>query len=105
MPEYPIKLGKSGPCEPCMAEKSPSMYYPSIHLEGDKELDFPSEGTMKIRFKKVASTESERGGDKHYSCTLDVTEILDTKADKSAKEEKSTGEILDDYVKGEKDES
>lgn len=57
-------------------------HYPSFHYEGDESLDLPHEGTMTIRFKKTASSVSERNDKKHYSCTVEVLAIEDVEGEK-----------------------
>lgn len=57
-------------------------HYPSFHYEGSESLELPHEGTMTVRFKKTASSVSERDGKKHYSCTVEVRSIEDVEADK-----------------------
>lgn len=51
--------------------------YPSFHYSGDAELELPDSGVMTIRFKKSGSSEStDSRGKEHYSCTIDVHEIV-----------------------------
>lgn len=102
MANYPIDLGKSGPCygmEPM--KMSEEKYYPSLHLEGDSEIDLPSEGTMTIKFRKTHETESKnRDGKEHYSCSFEILSIEDVTPSKSEDDEdESTEDVLDGYVK------
>lgn len=55
--------------------------YPTFTYEGDEEMELPKEGKMTVHFCKVASSESERNGKKHYSCTVEVKHILDVDAE------------------------
>jgi len=74
-----IKLGeKGGPELPSTSET----YYPSLHINGKKELDIPKEGLMTVRYKKVSSSESEneKSGPR-YSCTIEVHEIVSAESD------------------------
>lgn len=52
-------------------------HYPTFTYEGDEKMELPEEGKMTVHYCKVASTESERNGKKHYSCTVEVKHILD----------------------------
>ena len=103
--KYPIDLGRSGgPC--CVSSPSEEKYYPSFTIDGDENLGLPKEGTMTIKFKKTGeSMNTGRDGKTHYSCHIDILEILDTEGAKAKDEEKSTGDVLDEYIKekGKKD--
>lgn len=91
-----IDMGKSSEC--CgPVNPSNEVYYPSFHYEGKEELDIPKQGTMTIRFRKANSSESEdREGNEHYSCTVDVLEILSVDGAESKKSSaKETEDALD----------
>lgn len=108
MPKYPIKLGrKMGAC-PSVSEpaKKGEKYYPSLYLDWEEKYDLPDSGTMTIKFRKTSETNTARPGEKEkQSVSLDILEILDTKAGKSKEdsedetEEESGGEVLDRYRK------
>jgi hypothetical protein len=76
MPKVNIDLGRD------MEESMPtsisrdSVMYPTFHIETKKDIDFPHEGEMTIKFKKTGSSMSERDGDKHYSCAIEVRKIV-----------------------------
>jgi len=72
-----IDLGKVGSdCGPVEVNRS-EPYYPAFHYEGTESLEIPKSGTMTIRFRKAGSSESEDGrGKEHYSCTVEVLEIV-----------------------------
>lgn len=77
----PIDLGMSyEESMPVSPKEDRKKHYPTFTYEGDEEMELPEEGKMTIHFCKVASTESERNGKKHYSCTVEVKHILDVDA-------------------------
>lgn len=72
-----IELG-SKPAEITEApspRKEPAVYYPSLHISGPEDMDFPDEGTATIRFKKGDSGTRKRGDKKEYYCDLEVIAI------------------------------
>lgn len=76
-----IDLGrKSESLEPCCApETKNDVHYPTLWVSGDaaKDLkDIPEEGVMKIRYKRVGLSVSERDGKKDCSVDLEVREVL-----------------------------
>lgn len=83
-------------------------YYPSFHYTGEEKLDIPHEGVMTIRYKKTSSSMSEGKGGKHYSCTVEVQEIISVEgkkgADAPSKRDRTAEESLDRLMK-EKSES
>jgi len=81
-------------------------YYPTLHIETDEKIDFPHAGTITLHYKKTSSSMNEREGKKHYSCTLEMQEILDMEGDKeedtrttSRKTEDALDKIADEYGK------
>lgn len=72
--------------------------YPSFHVESDEKIDFPHEGEMTIKFKKISSEMREgKNGDK-YSCTIEVRKIVSMygeKDDAPSKRDRSAEEALD----------
>lgn len=74
-------------------------YYPSFHYTGEEKLDLPHEGEMTIRYKKTSSSMSEGKGGKHYSCTIEVQEIVSVEGKKVAeapsKRDRTSEESLD----------
>lgn len=69
------EIGIGAMTAPAMPEP-PKKYYPTIHVSGKENHDFPSEGTMEVTFKKVreeVSTDEE--GNTRYSCTLEIQSI------------------------------
>lgn len=80
MPKLNLKLGEEMDDRLVSAPISPSdkIYYPSFRVQADEKPELPHEGTMTIRFKKVASEMREDDdGDAHYSCTIEVHEVID----------------------------
>ena len=81
----------------CLSSMKDNTYYPSFHYSGDQELALPDEGTMTIRFKRTGmSTNTDRDGEEHYSCSVDVVEIISVGASKGAK--KSAGKETEDAL-------
>ena len=93
-----IKLGEkiSAPVSVSEGPKD-SMYYPELHVTKDEPIHFPKEGTMVIRYKKVAL--SERDG--KYSCTFEVHELVSVDGDEPeapSKRDKSGEDALDELA-------
>lgn len=111
---YPIDLGRtmgeSSPASPSKRDKK-KKFYPSFYVEWDKKYDLPDSGTMTVKFQKTSETTSKRPGDKeHQSVTLDILEIIDTKAGKVSDgekelEEESGSDALDRMKKDSESES
>jgi hypothetical protein len=93
-----IELGEKGPETVAMSDSPKGrVYYPELHITEDEPLDLPKEGTMVIRYKKVAT--SERDG--KYSCTVEVHELISATGDEPeapSKRDKSGEEALDDLA-------
>lgn len=74
------------------------MHYPELSVTKDEPIQLPKEGTMVVRYKKVAS--SERDG--KYSCTFEISEIVSVDGEKEvnapSKRDKSGEEALDDLA-------
>lgn len=64
------------PAEPPSKSDEPKKYYPSFHYSGDKPLRIPTEGEMVVRYKKVSSEHRTSDDKDHYSCTIEVREIV-----------------------------
>lgn len=77
-----INLAEESPSSPCVCDSKDHTYYPSLHVSGKKELDIPKEGVMTIRYKKTHSSVSESDRtEPHYSCTIEVHEIVSAESD------------------------
>jgi hypothetical protein len=85
-----IDLGRKSGCSGCpepVSEDKDHVYYPSVYIDGGKELaDIPDEGTMLVRYKKTRTTTEEPAeGKKRTSVSLDLLEILETTEENSQK--------------------
>jgi hypothetical protein len=91
-----------GPCccdAPVRSEKQ--LYYPSFYVNGDRKLDVPDEGVMTIKYKKVSSAQSEDKRGKHYSCCIEVREVVDVESDEveaPSKRDRSAEDALDSLM-------
>jgi len=66
------------PAESAAEPSSEGPQYPNFYVDGKEKLPIPDQGTMTIKYKRVAESESTRDGeDPHYSCTIEVQKILD----------------------------
>jgi hypothetical protein len=84
-----------------VAPEMPEEYYPTLHIESDEQIDFPHEGEITFHYKKVSSSMNERDGKMHYSCTLEMHEILDMEAnteEDTRSESKKTEDVLDSHM-------
>lgn len=101
MKQLNINLAESheGPSSPCGCDSKDHTYYPSLHISGKKELDLPKEGVMTIRYKKTHSSVSESDkSEPHYSCNIEVREIVSAESDEveaPSKRDRSAEESLD----------
>lgn len=93
-----IKLGDKHPeyPSPCCGSDSVKdrVWYPELHITRKAPLEIPKEGTLTIRYKKIASSEREES----YSCTIEVHEIVSAEGDEvdaPAKSDRSAEEALD----------
>lgn len=78
MPKVNLKLGHDMEDGLVKVSDMPNKYYPTFRVESDEKPELPHEGTMTIKFRKVASEMREdNDGDEHYSCTIEVHEIVD----------------------------
>lgn len=80
-------------------------YYPDFTYDSPEPLDLPDEGVMKIRFRKVRSSERLMDDHKMHSCTVEVLSIESVKATKKEAEDEmpvkvdhSTEEALDSLM-------
>jgi hypothetical protein len=74
------------------------VWYPSFNYSGDKELDLPKEGTMTVKFYVTREVEENRDGKEHYSCEIEVREILSVEGeedDRPSQRDMSAEEALD----------
>ena len=99
MKNIDLAMDFGGPSEPMSPKEN---HYPTFTYDGPEELGLPNSGTMTIRFKEVRRETSDRGGKKHYSCTIEVREIVSAKGEKDirpAKTDKSAEDALDGHMK------
>jgi len=82
-----IKLKESGPEMPSIGGESREIY-PEFTFREEDEPEFPDEGTMVIRYKKVR-TVTDKKADKPYQCTLEVREIVSATGRKEEAEDES----------------
>jgi hypothetical protein len=79
MKDLNIDLGSKMDTPCCVPEQStkgsPTVYYPSFSYDGDEPMDFPDEGVMLVKYKKVSSTKTTRDDKTRYSCTIEVQKI------------------------------
>lgn len=100
MPKVNIDLGREWGEKLPMEVKRDEVHYPTLHIDNDEEIDFPHEGEMTVRFKKVSSSMNEReDGSKNYSCTLEIKKIVALYPDKDDRDEPRTGDELDRLAK------
>lgn len=64
-------------------------HYPSFTYSGKKDLDLPEEGVMKIRFRKVRSSESKMGDHTMHECTVEVESIESVKGEREEAEDEA----------------
>lgn len=99
MPKVSIDLGRD------LEDSMPSevsidkTLYPTLHVDTTKKVDFPHEGTMTVRFKKISSSMSE-GDDRkpRYSCTLEIHKIEELYPEDDSEREPKTGDVLDEIA-------
>lgn len=97
MPKKNINLAYSfEDTMPKMGDGDEKMY-PSFTVHSDEKIDFPHEGEMTIKFKKIGS--EDRDG--RYTCTIEVRKIVSMYGDKNDapyKRDKSAEEALDELA-------
>lgn len=82
MPKLNLKLGTDMEDGLISMPTQSKKYYPTFRIEADEKPELPHEGTMTIRFRKTASEMREDDeGESHYSCTIEVHEIVDAYSD------------------------
>lgn len=101
MPKLNLKLGESLEALSIPPEIRDRKMYPEFRIQSEEKPELPHAGTMTIKFRKVASEMREDGdGDTHYSCTIQVHEIVDAYSDEpeapARSHSKETGEALDE---------
>jgi hypothetical protein len=74
------------------------VHYPTFHYESKKKVDFPEEGEMTIKFKKVRSEHSSSDRGERYSCTIEVREIVDMEGEKINEPKKSSAREAEDAL-------
>lgn len=88
-----LKLGESGSEMAASlsmpGEKERTEYFPEFTFREDDEPEFPEEGVMKIRYRKVRSSVDKRSKNP-YSCTLEVREIISAEGKKDDADETPT---------------
>ena len=68
-----------------LKEIKDELHYPSFTVEGDKDLGLPYEGTMLVRFcKREETSRTDSDGKKHYSCQIQVKEIISVEGDEDS---------------------
>lgn len=67
--------------------------YPSFTVHSDEQIDFPHEGEMTVKFKKIGS--EDRDG--HYTCQIEVRKIVSMYGNDN-KRDKSTSDALDELA-------
>lgn len=76
-------------------------YFPEFTFREAGEPEFPDEGTMTIRYKKVRSSVDKKA-DKPYSCTIEVHEIVSAEGEANdeapSKKYDDAGESLDKHM-------
>jgi len=97
-----LKLNEGGSAlgPPSMGEKD-SEYFPEFTFRESGEPEFPDEGTMVIRYRKVRSSVDKKS-DKPYSCTLEVREIVSAEGsdedESPSKKYDEAGEAMDRHM-------
>ena len=74
------------------------VHYPTFHVESKKKIDFPEEGEMTIKFKKIRSEHSTGERGERYSCTIEVRGIVDMEADENPEPKKSGSREAEDAL-------
>lgn len=80
-----IKLNESSD-SPATISGEKREYFPEFTFREDDEPEFPDEGTMVIKYRKVRSSVDKKT-DKPYSCTLEVREIVSANGKKEESDE------------------
>lgn len=97
------KGGPYGPTETMGQNKEPEVYYPEFTFREDEPPEFPDEGVMTIKYKKVRSSVDKKAAKgKRYSCTLEVHKIISAEGEKDdspTKRDTRTGDALDKLAK------
>jgi hypothetical protein len=99
---FDLGQANDGPCcAPSCCSSDKQVYYPSFYVSGDKKLEVPDEGVMTVRYKKVSSSQSEDKRGEHYSCCIEVREIVSTESEKAeapAKRSRDAEDALDSLM-------
>ena len=92
-----LKLGESGEgmIAPSSGEKEQEEYFPEFTFREKSEPEFPEEGVMKIRYRKVR-TSLDKKSKKPYSCTLEVREIISADGKKDEADEEAPTKKFDE---------
>lgn len=93
-----IDLEEKGPESPmAMSGDGDRKWFPEFTFREKDKPEFPDEGIMEIRFKKVRSA-MDLNSAKPYSCTIEVREIISAegeKDDRPSKKYDEAGPALD----------
>lgn len=99
-----LKMEHGGGMMPSMGDHEDG-YYPEFTYDSPEPLELPDAGTMKIRFRKVRSSERLMEDHKMHSCTVEVLSIESVKATKKeaeddmpVKSDRSTEDALDSIM-------
>lgn len=93
-----IKLGESNgemamPSMP--GDKKQEEYFPEFTFREDEEPEFPEEGVMEIRYRKVRSSVDKKNK-KPYQCTIEVREIVSVESEEEEADEESPTKKYDE---------
>lgn len=109
MQDLNIDLGKTAdegciPCAPAtVSEKGePKKYYPSLYLDGLKDLDLPKEGKLLITYRLKSETHRETEDKESHSFEIEVRELV--AVDGEQEEKKTASDDFEDRMKSYKDE-
>jgi hypothetical protein len=85
-----IDLEEKGLTASPTISESKKKYYPTIHFSEDSPPEFPEEGEMTVKYKKVSSTTRETDGKKVYECTLEIQELISAEGSDEGEDESPT---------------
>ena len=100
MKKVSIDLAEGGPDEsPVSLKDAPNVYYPSLHISSDEEIDLPDEGQMLVTFRKTRTEESKSDRGERYCCTLEIQSIDGVGESKVGKKSPKPDEVFDEAMK------
>lgn len=76
MKDLSIDLGENGPEAMPTPSGDGKVFYPSLHISSDEEIDLPKSGKMTVSYRVTRTEESEGKGTTRYSLTLEVLSIV-----------------------------